>query len=392
VDSALVGGRLGRSSLSVGDFCRVRQTLVSTLQDAGAQAPNGLDARSCIDMPPAASRVPGTTEAVDAGLSIDLLEVAVSVPKDARCAARMTANWRVQSLADSTVAFSWTGGASSESFCASEVDGLVRVVRLGTNQFLRQPGVLHVLTVARDLADARRAAERSRRAEEEATRQQLLAEEELATWGRPIPPPTALVVIDSDLMDPGTASSVVARAGEAVVTLVLGDRLGSAFILGRDGLAVTNAHVVKGFDSKGAMPLRARFPSGEEVPARVLRVAETLDAALVQVLCESPCRTVPVDLTAEPQIGDDIYLLGSPHGLELSVSRGIVSSVRFAGGATLFQTDAAANPGNSGGPMIHAETGMAVGVLTFGIVNSEGLNFAIAIQDVMRALGVRVRQ
>jgi hypothetical protein len=77
--------------------------------------------------------------------------------------------------------------------------------------------------------------------------------------------------------------------------------------------------------------------------------------------------------------GQEIIVIGSALGmLQNTVSRGIVSGLRSSGGATLVQTDAATNPGNSGGPMLD-RNGSVVGVLTLGFKGAEGLNFGVAI-------------
>ncbi len=78
-------------------------------------------------------------------------------------------------------------------------------------------------------------------------------------------------------------------------------------------------------------------------------------------------------------------------GLDFSVSRGVVSSLRFLDGATIVQTDAASNAGNSGGPLIEVGSGMVSGVLTFTLSESEGLNFAILARDALGAVGVQIR-
>jgi len=83
-------------------------------------------------------------------------------------------------------------------------------------------------------------------------------------------------------------------------------------------------------------------------------------------------------------IGNDVIAIGTPVGLDWSVSRGIVSAVRIDGSRRLIQTDAAVNQGNSGGPLIELASGYVVGVNTIVIRKdiAEGLNFAVSSQDV----------
>src|ERR1019366_6710699 len=81
-------------------------------------------------------------------------------------------------------------------------------------------------------------------------------------------------------------------------------------------------------------------------------------------------------------IGEPVVVVGSPRGLEGTVTAGILSSVRDGGdGYKVLQTDAAVNPGNSGGPLVN-NRGEVVGVVCFIIRSSQGLNFAIPINYV----------
>jgi S1-C subfamily serine protease len=196
-------------------------------------------------------------------------------------------------------------------------------------------------------------------------------------------------MIDRALRNPVNIGSRIDQARQSVVTLMTEELSGSGFLISTDGLAITNRHVV-GTDARAGDILRARFPSGVEVPARVMRVSPTIDIALVQVLCEQSCRTLDVS-TEAPEIGSDVWLVGSPLGLDFSVSRGVVSSLRFLDGATIVQTDAASNPGSSGGPLIGVVTGTVNGVLTFGAQESEGLSFAILARDALGSVGVQIR-
>jgi len=82
--------------------------------------------------------------------------------------------------------------------------------------------------------------------------------------------------------------------------------------------------------------------------------------------------------------GEPVMAIGSPQGLQGSVTAGVVSAIRddpFSGGFKVIQTDAAANPGNSGGPLLNSK-GQVVGVVTSRLRSSEGLNFAVPINYV----------
>jgi len=201
-------------------------------------------------------------------------------------------------------------------------------------------------------------------------------------WNRPIPAETDLIHIQPTDLRPVRRGSVVERVSRAVFTLEGAEGSGSGFVITSDGLALTNYHVVK-----DEATISARLPDGSRVPARVLRRNELADVALVQILCDR-CSTVHLGRGDAPA-GTDVYLVGSPLGLTTSVTRGIVSGQRLLRGVTYLQTDAAANPGNSGGPLVEMETGEVVGILTFGLRDTEGLAFAISITDALRVLGIR---
>jgi S1-C subfamily serine protease len=85
-------------------------------------------------------------------------------------------------------------------------------------------------------------------------------------------------------------------------------------------------------------------------------------------------------------VGEPVVIVGSPRGLEGTVTAGILSSVRDSGdGFKILQTDAAVNPGNSGGPLVN-NRGEAIGVVSFILRSSQGLNFAVPVNYVRRLL------
>ena len=81
------------------------------------------------------------------------------------------------------------------------------------------------------------------------------------------------------------------------------------------------------------------------------------------------------------QSGDSVLIIGNPSGLEGSVSQGVVSGLQTMDGFRAIQTDAAANSGNSGGPLLNAD-GQVIGVVGFKLTSAENLNFAIPINYV----------
>ena len=151
------------------------------------------------------------------------------------------------------------------------------------------------------------------------------------------------------------------------------ESLGTGFVIDPSGVIVTNMHVVRGLTSA-----RVRLPSGDSFDRVIVRAYdEAKDVAIIQV----PAFRLPTVLLGNSdsvQQGDTVILLGSPLGLTGTATTGIVSAIRQMDGFRLFQTDAAANPGNSGGPMLN-DRGEVVGILTSGIKSAENLNFVVPI-------------
>jgi len=167
---------------------------------------------------------------------------------------------------------------------------------------------------------------------------------------------------------------------KAVVTVTFGNQLGSGFLVSPEGYMVTNCHVVNGV--KGS----ARFSSDEVVDVNVIKIVPDKDFALLKAArgVAYPFLTLgDSDLCHE---GDTVIAVGSPQGLPSTFTKGIVSALgrRFVdSAATFIQTDAAINNGNSGGPLINT-AGQVIGINTLTMEKSvaQGLNFAIAINDV----------
>jgi S1-C subfamily serine protease len=153
--------------------------------------------------------------------------------------------------------------------------------------------------------------------------------------------------------------------------------VGSGFVLHRTGLIVTNDHVIR-----GAEQLTVTWPDGQKRRGQVVARASNEDLAFVKV----DAKDLPaLELeTATPQVGQYVVAIGSPLGLQHSVSAGIVSAL----GRTLaeskvpyLQTDTAINPGNSGGPLIDFN-GRVIGVNTAIASGAQGIGFAIPAKIV----------
>jgi hypothetical protein len=206
-------------------------------------------------------------------------------------------------------------------------------------------------------------------------------------WRRALPRESDIIEFASKEKKLDTRPASLAGVSAAVVALRGDTGFGSAFLLTKDGLALTNFHVVE-----GQQTLTARFESGTERPVRVVRVDSLADLALVEVFCATDCSTVSLGGEGFPATGTEVYAIGTPvsQSFDHTVTKGIVSALRRRGSITLLQTDAAVNPGNSGGPLVDVKTGNVVGVVTLKVAREgvEGLGFAISIDDALRTLGL----
>ena len=205
-------------------------------------------------------------------------------------------------------------------------------------------------------------------------------------WRRALPQATDLVSLMPTDADVLRAGSTFQRVSPAVVTLVGDKAQGTAFLISRDGLALTNDHVVR-----GQTVLHARFAGGREMPVRLVRSDSVADVALVEVECDSDCVTADISPGPDPAVGTEVYVIGAPLGLSQTLTRGVVSALRLDRGLTLVQTDASINHGNSGGPIVDAKSGRVLGIVEMKLVgnNAEGLGFGISLADALRVLGIR---
>jgi serine protease Do len=158
----------------------------------------------------------------------------------------------------------------------------------------------------------------------------------------------------------------------------------SGFIIAADGLVLTSAHAVL-----GAQETWVRTVDGARYKARVLGIDRRTDVALLQVEA-SGLPVVPLAAGTRLCPGEWVGAIGAPFGFEHSVTAGVVSSypryVPGTGGLPLIQTDAAINPGSSGGPLFNA-AGVVVGMNSMifsALGGSVGLSFALPIDRVMR--------
>jgi serine protease Do len=160
--------------------------------------------------------------------------------------------------------------------------------------------------------------------------------------------------------------------------------LGSGFVIHPSGYIVTNAHVVERSSS-----VQVRLASGRRLTGTVIGRDRRVDLALLKVDVAEPLPVLPLGDSERLAVGELVLALGHPFGLEQTVSLGIVSRKgaplqASAPGFDFIQTDAAVNPGNSGGPLVDMG-GQVVGVNTMAARNGS-IGFAIPINLIKSLL------
>ena len=186
-----------------------------------------------------------------------------------------------------------------------------------------------------------------------------------------------------------TAGGVTSGATNPFGPAQEGEATGSGFVLDEEGHIVTNAHVVE-----GASSLRVRFANGDEVAATLVGSDPSTDLAVIDV--DVPASQLePLSFADEStvDVGDAVVAIGSPFGLESTVTTGIVSAldrtIEAPNGYAIdgaIQTDAAINHGNSGGPLLDA-SGDVIGVnaqIASESGGNDGVGFAIGVDTVKK--------
>lgn len=154
--------------------------------------------------------------------------------------------------------------------------------------------------------------------------------------------------------------------------------LGSGFIIDKDGYIVTNNHVIADADE-----IKVKLNSGKEYDAKIIGRDPSTDIALIKIKANSNYSVVNLGDSDALKVGEWVVAIGSPFGLEHTVTAGIVSAKgRVIGSGPyddFIQTDASINPGNSGGPLINMK-GEVVGINTAIIASGHGIGFAVPVK------------
>jgi serine protease Do len=167
--------------------------------------------------------------------------------------------------------------------------------------------------------------------------------------------------------------------------------IGSGFYIDKRGYILTNYHVISSevdpaYEGYSRLYVRPSEDSKDKIPARVVGWDPAFDIALLKIE-----REVDTVLSFSPHLdhrpGERIFAIGSPAGLENTITSGIVSATgrRFLQMGDVIQVDVPINQGNSGGPLLD-ESGHLIGVVYAGIEQFEGINFAIPAEWVLRVI------
>lgn len=184
-----------------------------------------------------------------------------------------------------------------------------------------------------------------------------------------------------------TMRELVNELGEAVVQVRTPGGLGSGFILNEEGYLVTNFHVIEG-ETRISVEVYQQNAGQIERRAyknvRIVAMNKFQDLALLKIEDRDAPKFASVVLgdSDELVVGQPVFAIGSPMGLERTVTEGIISTAtRVLQGDLYLQTTAQINPGNSGGPLFNLR-GEVVGVTNMKLLFGEGLGFAIPTEAV----------
>ncbi len=182
--------------------------------------------------------------------------------------------------------------------------------------------------------------------------------------------------------------------GEAVVQVRTPGGLGSGFFINEDGYLITNFHVIEGetqisievYHQRNGQLDRHTYKN-----VRIIAMNKFQDVSLLKIEDKDAPKFsfVPLGETDSLAVGERVFAIGSPLGLERTVTEGIVSTkTRQVQGEIYLQTTAQINPGNSGGPLFNLR-GEVLGVTNMKLAFGEGIGFAIPIETVKRFLKYR---
>ena len=185
------------------------------------------------------------------------------------------------------------------------------------------------------------------------------------------------------------------RVSPSVVLIVAGDSLGSGALIDRNGLVITNWHIISGSKDVAVIfkPDRdgGKISKADVRTAVVIKYDEISDLALLKITTV-PAKVTPVRLgsLSDIGVGIDVHAIGHPTGEAWTYTKGVISQYRESyewssptkkHKASVIQTQTPINPGSSGGPLL-VDSGVMIGVNSFKSIGTEGQNFAVSIDEV----------
>ena len=187
---------------------------------------------------------------------------------------------------------------------------------------------------------------------------------------------------------------LVKQIGEAVVQVRTPEGLGSGFFINADGYLITNFHVIEGETEISVEVYHqtdGQLDRETYKQVKIIAINKFHDLALLHIEDKNASKFKFITLGSADAltVGDSVFAIGSPLGLERTVTQGIISTkTRELEGELYLQTTAQINPGNSGGPLFNM-AGEVVGVTNMKITFGEGLGFAIPVELVKNFLDHR---
>ncbi|MGD9276019.1 MAG: trypsin-like peptidase domain-containing protein [Candidatus Pacearchaeota archaeon] len=176
-------------------------------------------------------------------------------------------------------------------------------------------------------------------------------------------------------------SGIVEDAVHSVVTIRTDVGQGTGFIISDNGYVVTNAHVLSGGSRVSAITYNQKT-----INADFIGYDSDFDIALLKI--SGSYSPLEIGDSDDVSVGQKVIAIGNPLGLQFSVSEGIVSAIHRPGINSIeayIQTDAALNPGNSGGPLIN-KNGEVIGINNFKVGDGESLGFALESNYIISAV------
>lgn len=201
---------------------------------------------------------------------------------------------------------------------------------------------------------------------------------------KPVPAESDKLKLKAGATQTRPLKDIITDLRSAVVTISSDGGSGSGFFVSQHGDLLTNQHVVG-----SAKFVRVKMATGRELLAEVVRSDKNRDVALIKT---EAVAVHPITISAvEPNVGEEVYVLGSPLGDRFSttLTRGVLSAYRTLGERRYLQSDVAILPGSSGGPLLDAK-GSAIGISLGGLgaKGLAGMNFFIPISEALTKLNI----